>query len=177
MVKELDFTKHSVKDFWVGLKGMFLEEMTERSRGLLKELLEGTLEWELREYAQLNQYEREEKRKDCRNGHRSRGLMTTWGSIEEIRVPRSPCGGFQPRTFERYKMVGPRANEGGVESLLWQEWVQELHNVTKNCRSTSPKAVARLLLGMARHSCLVPMLHELDVPVCKQNVVASRMWA
>ena len=30
-------------------KGMFFEEVTERSRRLLKQVLEGTLDWELRE--------------------------------------------------------------------------------------------------------------------------------
>lgn len=118
MLKELDFTKHSVKDFWVGLKGMFFEEVTERSRRLLKELLEGTLEWELREYVQVNRYERSESRSGYRNGYRTRDLMTTWGLIEGIKVPRDRGSRFQPKAFERYKRVDRRVDDGVLKMFL-----------------------------------------------------------
>jgi len=118
MLKELDFTKQSLSDFWFGLKGMFLEDLTDRSRQLVKELLERTLEWEVREYVQVNRYQRSEKRKEYRNGYRARDLMTTWGWIKDIRVPRSRGGGFQPRVFERYKRVDRRVDEGVLKMFL-----------------------------------------------------------
>jgi len=118
MLKELDFTKQSLSDFWFGLKGMFLEDLTDRSRQLVKELLERTLEWEVREYVQVNRYQRSEKRKEYRNGYRARDLMTTWGWIKDIRVPRSRGGGFRPKVLERYKRVDRRVDEGVLKMFL-----------------------------------------------------------
>jgi len=118
MLKELDFTNHSLNDLWFGLKGMFLEDVTERSRRLLKELLEGALEGELREYVQVNRYQRSERRSGYRNGYRTRNLMTTWGLIQDIKVPRDRSSQFQPRAFERYKRVDRRVDDGVLKMFL-----------------------------------------------------------
>lgn len=118
MLKELDFTNHSLNDFWFGLKGMFFEEVTERSRRLLKQLLEGTLEGELREYVQVDRYQRSESRSGYRNGYRTRNLMTTWGLIEDIKVPRDRTSQFQPKAFERYKRVDRRVDDGVLKMFL-----------------------------------------------------------
>jgi putative transposase len=118
MLRQLDFSKHSISDWKVGLKEMFLEEVTERSRRLVKELLEECIAKEFRGYIQASRYERRERRQDYRNGYRTRALMTTWGAIEDIRVPRSRTNGFQPKTFERYKRVHPRVDEGVLKMFL-----------------------------------------------------------
>ena len=118
MLKELDFSNRSLNHFWFGLKGMFFEEVTERSRGLVKQLLEGALEWELREYVQVERHERSERRKGSRNGYRTRDLITTWGVIEDIKVPRDREGDFRPKTFERYKRVDRRVDNGVLKMFL-----------------------------------------------------------
>jgi transposase-like protein len=70
-------------DWKVGFKEMFLQEVTERSRRLVKELLEECIAKEFRGYIQASRYERRERRQDYRNGYRTRALMTTWGAIED----------------------------------------------------------------------------------------------
>ena len=105
MLRELDFSKHSIADFRYGLKEMFFEEVTQRSRRIVKELLEESVAREFQGYIGVSRYERREARQDYRNGRRTRHLMTTWGFIEDIRVPRSRSNGFQPGAFERYKRV------------------------------------------------------------------------
>lgn len=118
MVEELDFTKQSLSDFWFGLKGMFLEDVTDKTRELVKKTLEGVLEWEAEEYVEVKRYERSEDRKDQRNGYRTRSLGTTWGMIEDIRVPRTRKGGFQPKAFERYKRIHERVDDGVLKAFL-----------------------------------------------------------
>lgn len=118
MLRELDFSKESLTDFWSGLKGMFFEEVTQRSRELVKQLLEEALEWELKECVEVKRHERSERRKGYRNGYRTRDLMTTWGVIEDIKVPRERKGGFRPTIFERYKRVDRRVDEGVLKMFL-----------------------------------------------------------
>jgi len=118
MLRELDFSRHSISDFRFGLKAMFLEEVTDRSRQIVKELLEESIASEFLGYVQASRYERREGRQDYRNGYRTRHLMTTWGFIQEIRVPRSRSNGFQPRSFERYKRVHRRVDEGVLKMFL-----------------------------------------------------------
>jgi putative transposase len=118
MLRQLDFSKHSISDFRFGLKEMFFEEVTERSRQIVKELLEECIAREFRGYIRAGRYERRERRQDYRNGHRTRQLMTTWGFIEDIRVPRGRSNGFQPQAFERYKRVHRRVHEGVLKMFL-----------------------------------------------------------
>jgi putative transposase len=118
MLKELDFTKQSLNDFWFGVKGMFFEDVTEESRRLVKALLERTLEWEFSEYVEVKRHERSERRKDYRNGYWTRDLVTTWGLLKDIPVPRGRKRGFEPRTFERYKRVHRRVDEGVLKMFL-----------------------------------------------------------
>ncbi len=118
MVKELDFSKQSVSQFLFGLKGMFLEDVFDETRKTVKEVLEEVLALEFQGYVQADEYERTENRTDQRNGYRSRSLMTTWGLIDNIKVPRGRSNGFQPTAFERYKRVHRRVDEGVLRMFL-----------------------------------------------------------
>lgn len=95
-----------------------MEEVTERSRQMVKELLEESIAREFRGYIQAGGYERRQGRQDYRNGHRTRHLMTALGFIEDIRAPRSRSNGFQPQAFERYKRVHRRVAEGVLKMFL-----------------------------------------------------------
>ena len=48
-------------------------------------------------------YERDEKRKNQRNGFYYRTLQTVFGLIDDLKVPRPRHGGFTPSVFERYE--------------------------------------------------------------------------
>jgi transposase-like protein len=48
-------------------------------------------------------YERDEKRKNQRNGFYYRSLQTVLGLIEDLKVPRPRTGGFTPGLFEKYE--------------------------------------------------------------------------
>jgi transposase-like protein len=137
MLRELDFSRKSLNDFWFGLKEMFFEDVTDRSREFMKKLLEWSVQEEFEEYVKAKRYERSEARTDQRNGYRTRSLMTTWGALEDIRVPRGRGKGFVPRVLERYKRVERRVDEGvlkmylmGVSTRKVGDVLQSLFNFT-----------------------------------------------
>jgi len=86
---------------------------------------------EFGEYVEADRYERSEGRKEYRNGHRTRSLMTTWGLIEDIRVPRGKGKGLQPKTFERYKGVHKRVDEGVLKMFLMGVSTRKVGDVLK----------------------------------------------
>lgn len=72
-----------------------------QARQALKQLLEKRLEEEMAEYLGLARYEHSEERRDYRNGHYVRHLLTEMGDLDLI-VPRSRRGQFPSKLMGRY---------------------------------------------------------------------------
>lgn len=147
MLRELDFSKASLTKFLVGLKEMFFEEVTDRSREFVKGLLEWGAQQEFDEYIEAKRYERTEARTDQRNGYRTRSLMTTWGMLKDIRMPRGRRKGFAPRVLQRYQRVERRVDEGvlrmylmGVSTRKVGDVLQPLFNFTLSASHVSKVA-------------------------------------
>lgn len=62
-------------------------------------------------------YERSEGRKDRRNGHYERAIITRRGMIQ-VRVPRGETGSYRYSLFERYKRRSGEFDDAVVEALL-----------------------------------------------------------
>jgi len=118
MLKELDFTKHNLSDFRFGLNQIFADDLIDAGRRQMKELMEMSLVVEFEEYIGLKRHQQSEKRKDYRNGFRSRDLLTTLGVIKDIRVPRGRKKGFVPATFHRYKRAQHVVDAGILKMYL-----------------------------------------------------------
>jgi len=69
----------------------------------IKSLIENLLEDELTERVGADRYERKKGRKAYRNGHYPRNLLTKFGDIENIQVPRMDKGGVEFSVFDRYE--------------------------------------------------------------------------
>ena len=72
-------------------------------KGFIKSLIENLLEDQLSEVLGADRYERNKKRKAYRGGHYQRSLLTKYGLIEDIRVPRKEKGGMGFSVFDRYE--------------------------------------------------------------------------
>ena len=118
MVRELDFSDGSVADLKEGLKEIFRDDLWDRSQVVVKRFLEEAIALEFEEYIEVKRYERNDARKDQRNGYRTRSLLTASAVLQGIRVPRCRREGFQPRSFERHKRVQRRVDDVVVEMFL-----------------------------------------------------------
>jgi len=80
----------------------FHDLLQERMRLAIRHTLISVLEEEVDNFIQAALYQRTPERKDYRNGHYERDLVTTLGEIEDLPVPRTR-GGFRTQLFERYQ--------------------------------------------------------------------------
>jgi len=72
-------------------------------KNLIKTFIENLLEDEITTSAGAQRYERSSMRMAYRNGHYLRNLLTKYGLIDAIRVPRLDHGGIDFKVFDRYE--------------------------------------------------------------------------
>jgi len=84
-------------------EGFFVDDLLSLARRHLKSFLEISLERELTAYLGCGSHVRSADRQDYRNGFYTRDLATGFGLLQELRIPRSRRGGFQPSLFQRYE--------------------------------------------------------------------------
>lgn len=84
-------------------EGFFTEDLLSLARRHLQSFLEISLERELTAYLGCGSHARSPQRRDYRNGYYTRDLATGFGLLQDLRVPRSRRGGFQPSLFARYE--------------------------------------------------------------------------
>jgi len=91
MVMVNGMTGLTLKDLWKEVKSEedWLEEFNERVLGMVKLILESSLEEELLEQLRASRYQRTEARKGYRNGYYRRSLFLPCGVIKSLRIPRS----------------------------------------------------------------------------------------
>ena len=91
MVMVKDLTQLTLKDLWKEVKDEeeWWGDVNERVLGMVKLILEGSLEEELMAELQASRYKRSSTRKGYRNGYYSRSLYTMFGVIKSLRVPRA----------------------------------------------------------------------------------------
>lgn len=81
-----------------------VEEMIEGYvLGALQEALQGALRIEVMEYNRAGRHERAQARRDYCNGYRFRNLLTKFGLIKQLLVPRTRKKGYEPGVFKRYQ--------------------------------------------------------------------------
>ena len=79
----------------------FEQMMRERLRHAVRAAFITILEEEVTAFIGAKPYERNDERRDYRNGYYHRDLETTAGHIQDLSIPRTR-GGHQTQVFERY---------------------------------------------------------------------------
>jgi len=102
MKRELDFSEGNLRDRWFGVKD-FWKEMEGRTMRMLKVGLERALVVEQGRRVGCSRYKRSVRRRGYRNGSRERDLLTRYGWIQDLRVPRIREGGMEFEVLERYR--------------------------------------------------------------------------
>jgi putative transposase len=102
-VKPLRFADGNVGWVFSEVKSFWEEDAREFVLRNTRKQLERMLQVEFRREVGCGRYKRTQKRKDQRNGYYSRGLMTLYGWLEEIKVPRLRQGGWESEVLGRYR--------------------------------------------------------------------------
>jgi len=79
----------------------------------LKSTLEESFEWEARHKTGCSLYARSSQRCDYRNGYRTRDILTRFGRLKDVKVPRLRYSGFVPSLLAPGRLALP-----GVEELV-----------------------------------------------------------
>ncbi len=98
------------EDFW--------EEVSQQTLDMVKRLVEGVLEEEMVAHLQGTWYKRGPERLGYRNGYYGRSLVTRWGVIAELRIPRDREGSFSSQVLERYQRFQPQVEDRVREMFL-----------------------------------------------------------
>jgi len=84
----------------------------------LKWVLEQSFEWEARHRIGCGLYERGEYRSDYRNGYRTRDILSRFGRLRDVRVPRLRYSGFVPSILRPGHLALPDVEELVAKCLL-----------------------------------------------------------
>jgi len=107
MPDPLGLTRGQFAECWAEFKEYFEDDEDEvRSRPLrqvLKRFLESVMLAQLEEQIGARRYERGEGRRGYRNGYYTRGLLTGFGLIPSLLVPRPRQGRLATNVFRRYR--------------------------------------------------------------------------
>ena len=150
MVQVKDLTRLTLSDLWHEVKEDFWEEVNEETQRLVRRLLEEGLETEMIAHLQVTWYQRQPQRRGYRNGYRLQDLVTRWGLIEELRVPRDRESTFQPRVLERFRRYQPEVEEMVRETSLRVVSTRQVEAVLEPLlgRGISAQTVSRITRQM-----------------------------
>lgn len=117
------FQEVEPNDFWIDAHKL--------ARSMTKEFFEITLEEEMIQYQQREAYQRTSNRLDYRNGHYLRNFDSAFGPIEQIKVPRSRTGLFQPTLFKKYQRRQDCVNQSIINCFLLGVSTRNVKDVLK----------------------------------------------
>jgi len=157
MVKVRDLTELKLTDLWHEVKSEeeWWEDIDERVLGMVRTILESSLESELLEQLQASPYQRTEVRRGYRNGHYERDLYCQYGVIKALRIPRSR-GSYTSRIIPHYQRNLIRVNQmvrniflagvstrrvGEVLANLWEREISA-QTVSRICQSLDGEVAA-----------------------------------
>jgi transposase-like protein len=142
-----------LKDWWFEVKENFWQEDAKvKVKMLLKELMEQTMKEEMTQVLERNSYER--KASVYRHGYYPRDLVTQFGLIRDIQVPRAKNTQFKTRVFKRYRRF-----QDVVEDL-----VEGIFLAGVSTRRVG-EAVAKLLDTKVSHGTVSNITKRLDAKV------------
>ena len=128
---------------------LLIADKTEGFRQIGEKILNAILEKEFETYIGAGRHERNEKRRDYRNGYKERQLKTTLGELNLLR-PYARSGKFETKLFENYSRIDKALVSMIVESYL------------KGVSTRKVEAVISALDIELTHATVSNLSHELD---------------
>jgi len=148
-----DLTQLKLTDLWKEVKTEeeWWGDINERILGMVKTLLESSLESELLEQLQASPYQRTEVRRGYRNGYYERDLYSQYGVIKSLRMPRSRSG-FESQIIPRYQRNLSKVNQMVRNIFLAGVSTRRVGEVLSNLwdRQISAQTVSNICLSLDR---------------------------
>ncbi len=120
MTQVRDLTELRLKDLWLEVKDEdnWWGDLKRETMMAVKTFLEKTMEYQLTDQLQAFKYGRTGSRCGYRNGYRERSLLTEFGLIESLKVPRDRKGIYQPSMLTAYQRRQKEVNQLVKEAFL-----------------------------------------------------------
>jgi len=103
----LHLSKRQYMERWREFKDFFqddeIEVIQRPMRDALKRFLQGLMEVERTTQVGTRRHKRSRRRTDQRNGYYKRNLLTAFGMVRELLVPRLRSGRLRTKVFQRYR--------------------------------------------------------------------------
>lgn len=103
IVSQLSFDDKDLYERWSQVKEDFWGDLKQETLLALQRLLERTMEIEIQDLIRAPRWAHSVQRVAHRNGHYFRTLLTSFGWINRLNVPRLRSGSFRPRLLSRYQ--------------------------------------------------------------------------
>jgi putative transposase len=116
-MREMDFSENNLRNRWFGVKSIWKQIEGEVKRHI-KFRLERALVLEQGVCVGCGRYKRSHERRGYRNGSYVRDLLTSYGWIEGLAVPRVREGGISSEVLERYRRRQRQVDRVLLEAFL-----------------------------------------------------------
>ena len=116
-MRELDFSEKNLRHRWQGVKPIW-DAIQGEVKHQVKRRLEQAMRMEVCHHLRCGRYRRSAQRQGYRNGSYGRDLLTRYGWIASLMVPRVRAGGFQPSVLERYRRRQRQVDQVLLETFL-----------------------------------------------------------
>lgn len=117
MDNPFNYTKKELTQIFSEVNTLFYDKVDESIMDYalngLKKFFERAMKAEVRGYLKAAKYEHQDDadRVDYRNGYYHRNLVTSFGLVEDLKVPRTRRGGYQSQFFEPYQRRWRRVDD------------------------------------------------------------------
>jgi putative transposase len=116
-MREMDFSEKNLRNRWYGVKD-FWKKIEGEVEGVIKFQLERALVLEQEVKVGCGRYKRSQVRRGYRNGSYIRELLTSYGWIVGLVVPRVREGGIDSKVLERYRRRQRQVDRVLLEAFL-----------------------------------------------------------
>ena len=118
----------------------FQQHLRELARSAIRIVLERVMREELDALIGVGWGESSPNRKGYRNGFYTRDLVTSFGRIEDVQVPRDREGQFHTQVFDRYHRYEPQVAQGLTQMFVAGTSTHKVGEVAETLLGVAPSA-------------------------------------
>jgi putative transposase len=173
-MREMDFSEKNLRNRWLGVNSIW-----HLIQGEVKQYVKSTLERVMRQEVSAcvscGRYERSTTRRGYRNGTYTRDLLSSYGWLEGLAVPRVRSGGFQPSVFAKYRRRQRQVDLVLLEAFLLGHATRKTRRLCQRVfgAEISAQGVSNIVRGLDRE---VQEFHRRPLSSAYRFVYLDGLW-